>query len=66
MGAKFSTVGVYPIDGEGKIIFRDIDMISLINDKTFGPAPVFFQNEEFRGRVLYVNPQNISAMEANK
>jgi hypothetical protein len=41
-------------------------MISLINDKTFGPAPVFFQNEEFRGRVLYVNPQNISAMEANK
>ena len=62
----FSTVTVYPKGSEDEIEFTDVDAISLVNDDTYGPAPVFHNDPSFEGTVLYVNPQNISAMEATK
>lgn len=63
--SKFK-VEVYPVNSEEVLPFEDVDKISLVNDDTYGPAPVFEQNTAFEGKVLYVNPRNIAAMEATR
>lgn len=59
-------VEVYPANSEEVLLFEGVDKLSLVNDDTYGPAPVFEQNIGFEGKVLYVNPRNIAAMEASR
>lgn len=53
-----------PVGGR-QLEFRDVDYISLINDETYGiPALITERLNEVPFTVLYVNPQNVVAMEA--
>jgi hypothetical protein len=65
-------VRVFPAaDETGEPIeFSGINYISLVNEETYGiPALIAEERVKLEGlpvKILYVNPQNISAMEAER
>lgn len=55
---------------DGKVCeFDDVQYISLINDETYG-IPALISDDRIKDelpvRILYVNPQNVAAVEAER
>ena len=62
-------VTVYPsVQHAEAIEFKDVQYISLVNEETYGiPALISEERVKDEGlpvRILYINPQNIAAVEA--
>lgn len=59
---------VHGADGTD-VPFKDVDFISFVSDKTYGkPALIAPGEDHVQGqiRVLYVNPSNMTALDATK
>lgn len=61
-------VTVWTPTGEEGIDFDNIDFISLVNHDTYGKPAIISDEEHARQpvRVLYINPNNIAAVEVHK
>lgn len=63
-------VEVYPSGSDDILEFRDVNYISLVNDRTFGiPALISERAVKHEGlpvTILYVNPLNIVTMKATR
>lgn len=63
-------VTVYPKDSDDMIAFRDVNYLSFISFETYG-NPAFLSEERTKVeglpvRVLFVNPSNVAAVEAER
>lgn len=63
-------VTVWATDGSDPIDFENVNYISLVNHETFGIPRLISEprvkSEGLPVKILYVNPTNITAMEATR
>lgn len=64
-------VRVLPLRSESDVLdeFEDVQFISLVNNETYGKPAIISEEAKDEGlpcRILYVNPQNIVAMEVDR